>query len=475
MHALPSNAASFCPLGRLSFPFFKRGLSFLLTALLGLGIASAQVQTNNPARPPGSTNEFSFVTNRWQMTTNYPAQTNRVGAAETATNNVRSMSLEEAIRLALEHNLDIQIEQYNPLIAEFNLKGAYGAYDPTFNFSAQQSHDSTEGQYIQQFGFTTQGRDSWNERFSGGISGVLPYGTTYDVTGDMNRTSGSSGGVDPVTHQQTIQQQPFQYSGTPTLTLRQPLLRDFWMNAAREQIRVNKKTLQISETTLDQRIMTIITSVENAYYDLIFARENVKVLEKAQQLAAQLLGENKKRVEVGVLAKLDEKQAESQYAASQADLLAGQQTLSMQQNLLKNLLTDDYTTWDGIVINPAETLVAVPYPVNISESRLRALSDRPELIELRQQLERQDIVLSFQRNQLFPALDLTGSYGRNALAGNLDGAFDDIYRGDNPVYSYGIILKVPLSNRTERYRYKVNKAEKKQLLLRYKQQEQTII
>lgn len=444
----PTLAVRFCGPAFVRFAGITAGAAALLFMA---GAASAQ-----PVSPaPGNTNQFS--------------------ASQNQTNTVRTLSLPEAIRLALEHNFDLQIEQYNPLIAEFNLRASYGAYDPVFNFQASQRFDSSEGQFIPQFGITTGSRENWNENYSAGFSGVLPYGTTYDLSADLNRTSGSSVNFDPATGLQTTTERPFQYSGTPTFTLRQPLLRDFWINAARQQILVNKKTLKISETQLNQRIMEIITAVENAYYDLIFARENVKVLEKAAQLADKLRGENKKRVEVGVMARLDEKQAESQFATSQAALLSGQQSLATQQNVLKNLLTDDFTTWEGITIDPADTLTAVPYPVNISESRLRALSDRPELIQLRQEMERQDIILSYQRNQLFPAVDLTGSYGRNALGPHLDSYMDDVYRGDNPVWSGGIIIRVPLTSRTERYRYKASKVEKKRLLLLYKQQEQAII
>ena len=99
--------------------------------------------------------------------------------------------------------------------------------------------------------------------------------------------------------------------------------------------------------------------MQQAYYDLIYARENLKVLEKSLELAQQLLSENKKRVEVGVLAPLDEKQAESQVASAKADVLTGRLGYETAQNTLKNLITDDFANWSKGALEPAEQMIAL--------------------------------------------------------------------------------------------------------------------
>src|SRR5439155_2748694 len=128
--------------------------------------------------------------------------------------------------------------------------------------------------------------------------------------------------------------------------------------------------------------MTTVTAVEEAYYNLLFAQENVKVQQKALELADRLLAENKKRVEVGALAPLDEKQAESQAAASRADLLAALGTEDTQQRVLKNLLSDNYELWKDVSIHSAG---AMPAPVaqkfDLQESWRRGLSQRPDLLQ----------------------------------------------------------------------------------------------
>src|SRR5205823_4285581 len=117
-----------------------------------------------------------------------------------------------------------------------------------------------------------------------------------------------------------------------SFTIDQPILRNFWIDSPRATILINKKNLQISEWQLRNQLITTIAAVEAAYYDLIFLRENVKVQRTALDLANQLLRENKKRVEVGALAPLDEKQAESQVAASLAALIEAEQNYAIQQN-----------------------------------------------------------------------------------------------------------------------------------------------
>ncbi|HAM70409.1 MAG TPA: hypothetical protein DCM86_02060, partial [Verrucomicrobiales bacterium] len=126
------------------------------------------------------------------------------------------------------------------------------------------------------------------------------------------------------------------------LNLRQPLLRNLWTDQTRLTIRVRRVDLKDSELGFRQSLMTTVFNVEQAYYDLIAARETVKVQEKALELAQRLLEENADKVKIGVMAQLDEKQAQSQVASSQAALITARRTFSADENILKNLMTDNY-------------------------------------------------------------------------------------------------------------------------------------
>ena len=120
-------------------------------------------------------------------------------------------------------------------------------------------------------------------------------------------------------------------------------------------------------------------------------------------------------------------------AASKADLLAAIGTEETDQRVLKSLLSDDYSKWEKVAVQPTEKLVAVPQKFSLAESWRSGLSQRPDLIEQKLGLDKQDYVIRFQRNQLFPELDLFGTAGYNASSKEFSGAFDQIGGRDNPL------------------------------------------
>jgi outer membrane protein TolC len=259
------------------------------------------------------------------------------------------------------------------------------------------------------------------------------------------------------------------------LGVTQPLLKDFWLNPTRLNIQVFKNRLQWTELGLRQRIMDVVTRVELNYYDLNFARENVKVQEKALELAQRLLEENKKRVEVGTLAPLDEKQAESEVAARQADLISAQQSLTTQENLLKRLLSDDFAGWNEVRLVPTESLSAERQFFNLQDSWSKGLTMRPEFLQAKLDVERQGIQVKINRNELYPQLDIKVGGGYSGTTPEFSGVFGDISRRDQPSYYVGGQFSYPLGNRTARNSYNASKAQYEVILLSLKRSEQDIM
>ncbi|HEY3853297.1 MAG TPA: TolC family protein [Verrucomicrobiae bacterium] len=381
-------------------------------------------------------------------------------AAADTTNQPRQLITKaDCIRAALEHNLDIKIERYVPEIARYNLNIGYAAYEPVFSSTATHSYDQSPGGIDQQ-NQPYPGAVTKIDAVTAGFTGLLPFGTSYSFTGDLADTTGENSGG-PLANT----------GGAASIQATQPLLKNLWIDAPRMTIQVNKKLLRYSELALRLQIMTTVTAVESAYYDLILAEENVKVQRESLQLAEKLFTEDKRRVEVGSLARLDEKQAESQVAASQATLLDAERAMAAQQNVVKLLIIDDTASWRNGAPEPSESLIATPQDFDLNKSWQKAFTQRPDLLQSRVDLERQGIVVKYLRNQLFPELDLVGSYGHNASESQFAGAFDDLRRGDSPFYSYGAALTVPLGNGNARNNYKIGKATRGQLLLRLKQLE----
>ena len=392
----------------------------------------------------------------------------------------RLLSLSDCIQMALLHNYDVQIERFAPEIARYNLDGAYGAYEPTFNASAGQRFISQPGT----FDVKKPGIDSPYELTTDslglGVTGLLPTGLSYDVEGLASflsgRTDFSLSPKDAVLFPPNGIRDTNQYFSVTAVTLRQPLLRDFWIDAYRQRIRVNKKNLKISEMALRWKIMNTINAVQQTYYETVFAREKIRVEEKALELANQLLKETRKRVEVGDLPPLDEKQAEAQVQTVQTDLYAAEQALAEQQNILKNLMTDEFQTWVDVSVEPSEGLIAVPQLFDRPDSWRNAIGSRPDLVQLRLELEKLGIVVRYRFNQIFPRLDLVGGYGLQSWENSLGDTLGDIRNQSNPVYSYGVEFSIPLGgNRAARNSYKAGRAARQQAALQLKKMEQDIL
>jgi outer membrane protein TolC len=389
--------------------------------------------------------------------------------AQTNAPEVRRLSLEDCIQRALQKNLDLQIARYGPPMAVLDLKGSYGGYDPSFSISGDHAFSMSGGGFNSSLGTITAATTSDQNAFNSSLGGLTPWGLNYTLSGNISESYGS-GGSDST---------PFDQSGGgASIKMTQPLLKNFWIDSTRLNIRVAKNRVKYSELTLKQQIMQTVTTVENAYYDLIYNRENVVVQQKAVELAQQLVTENKKRVEVGAMAPLEEQQAESQAASSLATLIAAKSTLAVQEHLLKQLVTDQYSKSAHVTLEPAGTLAAPRQFFDLRDSWSKGLTQRPDLLQAKLDIERQGITLKYNYNQLFPELDLFGSYGHNASGSSLQefsDAFDTIGRGSRPTYTYGAQLTFPIPNTSARATYRKSKLTMEQLVLTLKKLEQTIM
>ena len=389
--------------------------------------------------------------------------------AQTNVPGVRQMSLQDCLQSALEKNLDLRIARYNPLMSLTDLRAAKAGYDPNFTIAGAHNFDMSGGGFDSQLGITTYATTADQNSFNSSLGGLMPWGLNYSLQGNVAESYGSYGPNSP----------PFDFSsGSASVSLTQPLLKNFWIDQTRLNIKVAKNRIKYSELGLKQTIMATVTTVEQAYYDLIYARENVTVQAKAVELATQLVVENKKRVEVGALAPLDEKQAEAQAASSQATLIAARSTLAIQQNTVKQLVSDDYAAWQPVELQPTAPLTA---PVRFFDRQLswsKGLTERPDLLQAKLDVERQGVTLKYNYNQLFPELDLVGSYGHNAGGSDIaefSQALNQMAQGSRPFYSYGAQLIFPIGNDGARAAYKKSKFGMEQYVLALKKLEQTIM
>lgn len=430
--------------------------------------------TNAPATQP-DTNGVAVQTDTNAIVA--PAETN-APVTQTSTNTVvipanamvttatHPMSLEDCLQEALQHNLDVQISRFNPQIQLFDVRATYGGYDPTFSISGTHQYNDTGPDF--QNAIHIPGTSYEQNSATAGLSTTpTPWGMTYALNGNVSHT---------YDYHSTLTTNSDNSGGQIGVTLTQPLLNNFWIDQTRLNIRVGKNRLQYSEQGLRLQLINSVTAVENAYYELIYAQENVKVQQEALVLAQTQLDQDRQRVQIGTLAQLDVQQDESQVATSRANLIAAQYTLANDQNTLKNLLTDQYANWHDRDIQPTDTITNAPLQLfDLQDSWNKGMTERPDLLQSRLNVEQQGIQLKYFKNQLFPSLDLVGTYGYNGTGQQFRDTFNQIEEGSRPFYSYGVQLSTPLSNVGPRNTYKAGKVTMQQLLLQLKQFEQNVM
>ncbi len=397
----------------------------------------------------------------------------------TATGTVVRLSLEQAILLALEHNLDLQVQRYNPIIAEFDWRAQYGAYDPILSGGYEERITKTEGGgFNQNTGNAFPSSKSEVGAGAAGISGYLPFGTTYDLNHGANNVRatspvqiGTNATGDPIFGQAVRDT----YSSGVQLTLTQPLLKDFWIDSPRLQMKLKNHDRRITHYDLERLAMDVITRVEKAYYSLIASRELVRVGESDVAVKKQFFDEQQQRVRVGTLAPLDAKLAQAELSLAEINLITVRQNEVDAEMTLKGLIQDNYIRQLTLRLDLTDRLLALPSQLETFDAFKEAMEKRPDLQVERLNLEKQQIQLKFDFNQLFPSLDLFATWGANGLDRHLGNALDDLSTRRFPQDVYGFRFSIPLTLKKERMNYDASQARKAQKILQLLKLQESIV
>lgn len=402
-------------------------------------------------------------------------------AAWISSTNVTSVSLtlDEAIRLALEHNLGLQVARYTPIIAEYDRRSLYGAYDPTFSAGVRRINNLREaGGLNLNTGNTTPGTRSRTYVGDLGLTGLLPIGTTYEFSHISQRnkvTTPREIGTNSFGNPVFVKQTDITWDSAAQVSVMQPLLRDFWIDGTRLSIKLGRRNVTRSELDLERQIMLTVNAVEQAYYDLIGFHESVRVLESDVAVKKQFFDEQRRRVEVGTLAPLEEKLAQSELSKAEILLLYARNSAVSGEAVLKGLIRDNFLSHLNTRLALTDRLLAVPATFELQNAVKYSLETRPDLQSMRVGLEQLEIQLKYDKNQLYPRLDLYGTLGYNGLDQNLDGTFDDIRRRNFEQTSIGAAISFPLWFQAQRMNLKSTKAALAQSVVMVKQLEETII
>jgi outer membrane protein len=392
------------------------------------------------------------------------------GAAETL-----DLTLQKAVQMALARNFRIKVEEFSPKIAKARQKSASGAFDPVVEASYTYDQRQTELRTLNTDldeptvvpGNPTPdlfARQNGHE-IDTSITGLLPWGMTYDI--------GPSLTID-----NSNQREPnfTRYDSFFGVSLVQPLLKNFGTDVNLADIRLARADRAISQWQLRQQVIDVVTETISTYAELYFSLENLAVERRSRDLAAQLVADNTKRVEIGVMAPLDITQARADLAAREERVLVAERAVADNENFLKQLVTDE-------IANLLETRLHIVEPT-LPETRINRKTDYARAFELRPDyrqalldIQKRQITVIFTRNQALPRLDLVGSLGINGIDTNLASSFTRVTgnANNNLAWNAGAIFSVPIPNRTGMGNLEVSKYEALRALVDLKRLEQAIL
>ena len=316
------------------------------------------------------------------------------------------LSLNEAIKRALENNNDIEVARDDVRFAETQLRSLEGIFDPVFAITPQYDK-----------------RISPQQSSLGG--GSVTSTSTYSWAPSLQKQFGRGGGSYFLqfqnSHTNTSNSfsllNPF-YSSNLSLSFTQPLLRDRAIDNNRRQIRIQRKRLDQSDADFRQRTIDVITRVQQAYWELVFALRDQQNQLANLNLSRESLRNIEAQIAAGAKAPLERAEVQTELANRETALYSAIQAVAIAENNLKVLIFKEpgNPEWSA-ALTPTDTPKFDTNPVDLSDALKAARDNRPELRRLRLQNDISDIDISFYKNQAKPQIDLTGTFALTGLAG----------------------------------------------------------
>jgi outer membrane protein len=421
----------------------------IILCVVAAATLSAQTTKSGTASTPQSTSVSTDPGDVRTSTSTTPQTPPATADTDKDLTDPRAMrlTLDDAVRTSMERNLGIQVQRYDYQMFGQRLIGQYGIFDP--NLTAAFEKTSTRNPAVS----TTQSSSRRTTSANFGVDTLLPTGGTVSAQFNNDRVAQVGGGtfVNPA------------YDAGLVFSARQPLLRDFGTDVTRRGINIARNNLGISQETFRGVLINTAVSVEQAYLDLVYARQLVDVVKEAVFLARDQARITQIRIDVGASAPLDILQPRVQIATQEEALIVAEASVRDAEDRLRQLMHLDPTDWDRPII-PTDPVSFTPIAVNVQDSVSRAYDLRPELREAQYSTEIRRVNYLFARNQMLPAVDVNLQYGASGVGGTLferdsvtgeqvvtsrsryPRALNQVLSNDFPSWTIGVNLAVPLFN-----------------------------
>ncbi|HEY2906874.1 MAG TPA: TolC family protein [Vicinamibacterales bacterium] len=414
-----------------------------------------------------------------------PALAQQNAAPATSAPGAVQLTVDEAVKLALDHNVDLSARRLDPQISDTAVAAAAGAFKPAVNTALNQN-DQLQPPSGVLFPIATRTNVLTT---TAGMAQMLPwYGTSYAVSWTAAHTDSNSilNSFNPLVQ-----------SGL-NVTVSQPIVRNLAIDPAREQLATSRIDRDIADTSLREAIVTTVASTKAAYWNLAAFRAAVAARQSSLDLAQELVRVNKAKVDVGQSPPLDLVSAEAEVAADQEQLIIAQTAVKQAQDQLRLLIFDptDRAAWNlslELIDSPPIATLAPDMDAAVTT----ALRDRTDLQRARKDIEMAQTTLKFTGNQKLPDVRLNASYSANALGGTqvlrdfsagfpgtLLGAgattpfgsvLNQLFSVNYPTWTAGVSVSYPLGESTQDANYARARLERTQSDERLKSAEGRVI
>lgn len=331
------------------------------------------------------------------------AQTPSAAARDT-----RRLSADEAVKLALEHNLGVRAARLGPQVQDLSVAQFLAAWNPAFTSSVAGSSTDTP---ISSFLMGPLGSKNTDRQLTSNVGfrqNLRRGGSSYSIGWDNSRatTTNVFANFSPQTN------------SSLSLSFVQPLLRNFAIDSSRQQLEVGRKNRDISDLELETSVVTTTRSVRHAYWDLAYAIETLTVQKQSLDLARESLRNTRSRVEIGTQAPIDVVEAEAEVAQRDEAVIVAEAAIERAEDALRTLILDpaapDFWTTK---LEPTDRPPFSPLKVDVESAVQRAIEQRTDLQQTRKTLEANDISIRFFRNQTLPEVTAQVDYGLIGVGG----------------------------------------------------------
>ncbi len=390
---------------------FSTRIPHVILVTLFLSIGAIAQEQHKPAfstsRPPG--NPFSRLFYGYYSAP--PVRSLELRSEGSLDSMIRDGKLEltdeDAVRLALENNVDIIVQRYTPYFTLWNVDKARAVLNPYIQYGSNVNRLVTPATSVLQGGTTVLNLNMTND-----LVVHKPFEPGLDVSLEFTtarlRTNSTFAGLNP------------SLAPTLSLTFTQHMLKDFGRLSRGRQLIIARNSYSMSEQDFVTQVTAIVTNVLNTYWDLVFADEDIKVKETALKAAQMILDQNRIQAQVGTMATLDVVQAEAEVASRNQQLVVSRYNRKITEEQLKKLISS--RTDPGVIpatIIPLSKPEAPKPPLSdMTQAIQRALEIRPEVKRQELDQENKKIQIAYTKNQLKPVLDLQASYSQNGLGGD---------------------------------------------------------